>query len=67
MFSGRIKSLGVKLATAFEDRARSYFAKAGASDGQTKTNQNLVGAVLAEVGTIILNVTKGDEDDHPNG
>ena len=51
------KTLGNKLSTRLTERARHYFGEAAKSDGQTKNNQNVVGVALAELATIIRDVT----------
>lgn len=63
MFEGRIKALGEKLSNAFTERARHYFTQASSEPNPgTKSNFNLMGATLGEIGNIILKVTTSDGD-----
>lgn len=58
MIAKQIEKLGISLSDAFTERAKHYFAQAGTAEGPTKNNFNLMGAVMGEIGRVILDVTK---------
>lgn len=56
----KIKALGVRLADGFSARAR-FYVEQSKSGAVPKERAVIIATVLAEVGSVIMSVTKGEE------
>lgn len=51
------------LVDKFTDRATHYFTLGSKSDGATKSNFNLMGALLKEIAVVLSEVTLSNDDE----